>query len=307
MPLRRSVGSFVLVSVLLLAVAFVPPAAAADTSDDDVAGIAAVGTDSAESPAATAEAEQKGRSEDRKERWQLQFGGFLPAFSTKLRVDSKVLPDHPGTEIDIEEDLKLDKRQRIYRLDATWRHTRKSSFGFTYYTFSRGATATLEQDVEFEDVTFPAGSGVATDSDTTLLIVKYVRSLQKTDRSELSAQIGIDYLRTAIKLTGTGGSLLAESTSVSAPLPVIGLSGTHMLSPQWRVGGEFAGLAISIGDYSGSWYDLGATIEYFPREGVAIGLGVSSFRTKLEADTEKLLGELEYKYTGPRFFVSGYF
>ena len=293
--LRRSriVGPFVVLTVMALAVAFVLPAAADEMGGDNTVDMA--------------EVEQGTSTEDTEPRWEVQFGGFLPAFSTKLRVDSKALPDHPGTEIDIEEDLSLDKRKRIYRLDATWRHTRKSSFGFTYYTFNRRATVTLERDVEFEDVTFPAGSGVATDLDTTLIIVKYVRSLRKTDQSELSAQIGIDYLRTAATLTGTGGSLLAEGASVGAPLPVIGLRGTYLLSPQWRVGGEFSGLALNIGDYSGSWYDLGATIEYFPRDDLAFGLGVSSFRTNLEADTEKLLGKLEYKYTGPRFFVTGYF
>ncbi len=240
-------------------------------------------------------------------RWEVQVGGYLPALSTKIRAETEVDGSPIGGDVDFEDDLDLDDTHRIFRVDAIYRLSDRSSVDLTYYEFGRDATAMLTEDVQWGDVVFPAGSGVASSVDTKLVIAHYGWVLTESERSEVMGKVGLHYFRTAAKIEGTGGSDLVERASASVPLPTIGLAVTRWLSEQWRLGAEFVGLSVDIGDYKGTWLDLGGTIEYFPSPDYAIGLGASAFRLSIDADSDNLLGALRYSHVGPRFFATARF
>ena len=240
-------------------------------------------------------------------KWEVQVGGYLPALSTKMRAETEVDGSLIGGEVDFEEDLDLDDKHSIFRVDAIYRLSERSAIDLTYYEFGRDATAMLTEDVQWRDIVFPAGSGVASSVDTKLIIAHYGWVLTESERSEVMGKVGLHYFRTAAKLEETGGSGLVERASASVPLPTIGLEATRWLSPKWRLGGEFVGLSLNIGDYKGTWVDLGGTIEYFPNPDYAIGLGLSAFRLSIDADADNLLGALRYSHVGPRFFGTARF
>ncbi|MBN1457897.1 MAG: hypothetical protein JXA57_00075 [Armatimonadetes bacterium] len=240
-------------------------------------------------------------------KWDLQVGWYLPALSTEIRAETEVDGSPVGGEVDFEEDLDLDDTHRIFRVDAIYRLSERSTVDLTYYQFGRDASATLMEDVQWRDVVFPAGSGVASSVDTKLIIAHYGWVLTKSHRSEVVGKAGLHYFRTAAKLEGTGGSGLVERTSASVPLPTVGLEATRWLSEEWRLSGEFVGLSLDIGDYKGTWLDLGGTIEYFPTPDYAFGLGLSAFRLNIDADSDNLLGTLRYSHVGPRFFATAQF
>jgi len=235
-------------------------------------------------------------------KWEVHVGTFLPAFTTKLRAEARVSDQTLGGTIDLEGDLGLDDSQNIFRIDSRYHVSRKRAIEFTYYRFDRSARAVLERDIEFEDTVFPEGAGIVANSDTTFYILRYTQLIHQTERSAVRGGIGFHYMEFAADVATTEGATLAESASVSAPLPTLALSGTYTLGPQWRLGWEISGLSLSIGDYSGLWLDMGGTIEYFPRKDLAIGLGLSAFQVDVDADGDDLLGRLEYRHIGPRVF-----
>jgi hypothetical protein len=238
---------------------------------------------------------------------ELQLGGYLPAFSTNLRVDARVQGETVGTGIDFEEALGLDEDARIWRLDGRWRVGRKSRIGFAYYRFDRSAEAIVEEDIEWGNTIFPAGIGVIAGFDNRIIVLNYAQTFAETEQWDVAGSIGVHYMHFAASLEGTGGSQLEGSASAPAPLPMIGVDALYRASPQWRFGAKAEGLAISIGDYSGRWVDLGLTAEYFPAPHWAIGLGLNNLSIDLSADSENLLGELEYEQVGLRWFVTGWF
>ncbi|MCJ7752031.1 MAG: hypothetical protein MUQ65_13190 [Armatimonadetes bacterium] len=254
-----------------------------------------------------AEEEALADREEDEAKWEVQVGTYLPALSTKLQAEARVGEEILGGTVDFEEDVGLEDRKTAYRLDGTYRLSRKGAIDFSYYRFDRSGRAVLARDIEFKDVVFPAGEGVVSNSGTRFYILRYSRLLHESEKSAVRGSIGVHYMRFSTDIATTGGTPLAESASVSAPLPTIGIKGTYELSPQWRLGWEVVGLAIDIGDYSGSWLDAGATVEYFLREDLAIGLGLSSFKVDVDADTSKLLGRLEYREVGPRIFGTARF
>lgn len=238
---------------------------------------------------------------------ELQIGGYLPALTTNLRVDARLEGETLGTDIDLEGVLGLDEDMRTWRLDGRWRVGRKSRIGFAYYRFDRSAQATLEEDIEWEGVTFPAGLGVIAGFDNRIIILNYAQTFAESEQWDVAGSIGVHYMHFAASLEGTGGSELAKAASAPAPLPMIGLDALYQLNPQWRFGFRAAGLAVSIDDYSGRWTDSGLTVEYFPAPHWALGLGLSDLTVDVSADSDNLLGQLEYEEVGLRWFVTTLF
>jgi hypothetical protein len=310
MPIRAVERALWAAALLAVGIAFIyglPAAAAPPCEGDEKPTASSVASGEDDTSAATqngdeTEGEGPAHQGQGKPKWEVQVGGYLPAFSTKLRADVRGEELELGGKIDLEDDLGLDDRQTIYRLDGTYRLSRKGEIDFTYYRFSRSARAVLEEDIEFEGTVFPAGSGVVSDSKSTFYILRYARLLHEAERSAVYGAIGLHYTQFAFDIETTGGTPLAESVSADAPLPTIGFMGTYRLSPMWRLGWELTGMALSIGDYSGAWLDGEGTIEYFFRDNLAIGLGLSAFRADVDADTDDLLGGLEYRHVGPRLF-----
>jgi hypothetical protein len=233
----------------------------------------------------------------------LQIGRYFPAFFTELRVDSHELGE--GTELNLEDQLGLDKNLGIWRADAQWRIGRKQRVGFSYYHFDRHASAVLEEDTQVGDTIFPAGAGVATDLDVTLLLARYLYSCRQTEKTDVAASIGVHYLDTAVSIETTPGRDLSASAAADLPLPTIGVEVVHLAGRNWRLRGDLEWMAISLGDYSGSWRDFDVTAAYYPNETYGIGLGYSAFVVDADADREKLLGKIEYRYRGFRVFGVG--
>lgn len=230
----------------------------------------------------------------------LQIGRYLPAFFTELRVDSRELGE--GTDINFEDQLGLDKDLGIWRADGQWRIGRKQRVGFSYYRFDRDASALLEEDIEFGEVIFPAGAGVASDLEVTLVLAKYLYSFRQTERTDYAASIGVHYLGTSVSLETTSGPDLSASAAADLPLPMIGLEAVHLAGRNWRLRGDLEFLSISLGDYSGFWRSFDVSAAYYPNETYGIGLGYSAFVVDADADRDTLLGEIEYRYRGLRVF-----
>ena len=240
---------------------------------------------------------------------EIQLGGYLPSFNTKLRVDVRGEERTFGREIDFEGAIDLAKDDRLVRLDGRWRVGRKSRVGFAYYRSDRSTEAVLEEDIEFGDITFPAGAGVAANFNMRMMILNYMQTLIENEQWDVAGSLGLHYFHfaTDLETVGPGDVDLEARASAPAPLPMIGLDALYRASPQWRFGAKAEGLAISIGDYSGRWVDLGLTAEYFPAPHWAVGIGLSDLTIDLSADSDKLLGKLEYEQVGLRWFVTGWF
>ncbi len=255
------------------------------------------------------ETTESGTPAERARPLEIQLGGYLPAFSTKLRVDVRGEELEFGTEIDFEDVLGLTTDDHLVRLDGRWRVGRRSRVGFTYYWYDRSARAVLEEDIQWRDITFPAGAGVSSTFETRMIVLKYMHTLAESERWDVAGSLGVHYLHFAARLEtiGLDPNNLEARASAPAPLLMIGFDALYRVSPQWRLGAKWEGLAIKVGDYSGRWTDLGLTAEYFPAPHWALGLGLSDLLTDLSADADQLLGELEYRQVGLRWFVTGLF
>ncbi|RLA28723.1 MAG: hypothetical protein DRR15_17005, partial [Gammaproteobacteria bacterium] len=101
------------------------------------------------------------------EKFFLDLGVFFPDRKFRLRVNgSSPVEDR---DIDFEDELNLRKSDETFDLEFGWRFGKKWSLLTQYFESSGATRAVLEEDVEWEDVTFEQGSNVTAGQDFSLI------------------------------------------------------------------------------------------------------------------------------------------
>ncbi|MEE9516768.1 MAG: hypothetical protein V3V52_06670, partial [Candidatus Adiutricales bacterium] len=86
----------------------------------------------------------------------LELGSFFAFMDTSLRVDPSL---GQGTEINLEDILKLDRNKRVFRIQGSWEFSQRFHLEAEYYRMTRTCNfITLEENIQVGEVIFEAGS-----------------------------------------------------------------------------------------------------------------------------------------------------
>ena len=88
------------------------------------------------------------------DKFNLEIGAFWPQIDFTARADGS----HPDEEIDFDKTLDLDDKQTAGSISFRWRFGEKWSLWGQYWATSNSGGAVLDEDVEWEDVVFKAGT-----------------------------------------------------------------------------------------------------------------------------------------------------
>jgi hypothetical protein len=236
---------------------------------------------------------------------------FMHTGDAKLRVDGSGV----GTEIDLHDDLLVERRDDTYQLGAEWRFAERHRLGVGYFRIDRSGTATLEKDVTIKDITFPAGSSAATNFRNMVVPVTYSYSFYKGKDSEFAGTIGLHWTKLELGVRGQSSTSVAEidkqaSADVAGPLPLLGLRYDYAFTSRWRLLTHAEYFALKIGGsttYKGSMLNLRAGTEYDIFKNVALGVSYTFFSMDVDADDSDWRGTINYKYYGPALYVVAQF
>ena len=244
------------------------------------------------------------------ERFRLDLGGFAQKFSTTIRVDSAT---HGGTEVNLEDDLGLSSNQLNFRADGYWRFGRHGRLEFAYTGWNRSASHVLDKDINVGDTTYHAGATLDSQLRVSVVELYYGYSFWNTPKFELGAQIGLSALITSVSIEGTGSisggggsgtrSFSSETRSVTAPVPAIGIQARYTIIPGLLVSGRIKGFGATIDNIKGSVLEGRATLDYYPWKNVGFGAGYDYVDIKVTKTSDPMV-ELEYRYSGPMFYLS---
>jgi hypothetical protein len=218
-------------------------------------------------------------------RYSINFGAFYSESDAELRFDSDNLG--VGTTLDPEQTLGMNTDDSTYRIDGFWRFgsTRRHQLEVHYFNVDNQGSRTLGQNTRIGDVLFPDGVAVNSQLDLELINVDYSYAFFQDDRIRLAAAIGVH--TTALDFNVDAPRLnLAETETFTAPLPVLGLRGDFIITPQWRFRASADVLYVPIGDFDYSVTDSLLAVEYLPFETVGVGLGVNNVRYTVESASE---------------------
>ncbi len=235
------------------------------------------------------------------DRFNIGLGYYYPKKSLTLRVDGS----STERDIDFDESLKLDETEATPNLTFRWRMGEKWSLWGQYWQVSSAAGAVLDEDVQWGDVVFQAGTFAKGGFDVDIARVFFGREFLQRPGHELGIGIGLHWMQLGAYLEGqiltNQGDTEFYRGSVDADIPLPNIGGWYMWSwsPKWVFLARIDWLSASIGDYSGGLWNANAGINWQFSKHFGVGLSYQTFTLNVDVDKSDWHGKAEADQHGP--------
>jgi hypothetical protein len=200
------------------------------------------------------------------------------------------------------------------RLDALWRINPKHHLRFLYFNDETTRTRAIDRDVTWGDATYHLGASVESVTKFSVYELAYEYAFVREPTYEIAASGGVHYMDMSFQLSGAatvnGGTVAQfsrQSSSLPAPLPVIGLRAGWAVSPQWYLGAQGQVFAIKVDGYDGNWTDVRLDATWMFSRHFGIGTGYNYFGARIDVDRTAFHGRLDLAYSGLQVFLTGSF
>lgn len=244
------------------------------------------------------------------EKFSISLGGFLTSNTSDISLSGQQLG--LGVSVNLEDALGLSTSSTVIRGEAAFNFGSKgrSSLILGYFGLIRGASKTLETELEIGDSVFPIGTEASSRFDMHIIRTLYNYSVYKDERFRLDLSAGFYVL--PVKFSISTGNIINESASFIAPLPVVGIRNSFFITPKIQLKQNVDVLYLKTGSFLGSITDLNVWVEYNPFAHWGIGLGYDAFRFNYSAyfstkNKMEFEGKVQTGFTGLLFYGKYYF
>ena len=242
--------------------------------------------------------------------FSLDVGIFYPDRDTSLRVNGSVSAENQ--EFDFDEGAGRKDSDNIFAAEMAWRFRGNWSLLAQYFDSSRSTSRVLQEDIQWGDVVFGAGSNASggTSMEVTRLFVG--KNLDALPNHDLGLGLGIHWLHIGAFIQGTiiaNGQPMTEGRSVSAdgPLPNLGMWYRYSISPRLAFRTRLDLMSASVGEYSGLLLNASAGLNYRVTEHFGIGVSYNLFELDVEIDNSNWRGNVDTLYNGLYVSASAFF
>ncbi len=233
--------------------------------------------------------------------FDIRIGGFFSNINSKLSRDTA--DGIPGFEIDLEDVLNAPDTETAIEGDMIWRIGDHHRLEFGYFELVRDGRATLQDDLEFGDQLFPAGTQIDSSIDYSSLRFGYTFYLMRDSQKELGIMGGLHLTELATDIRADGTPLVEKSRS-STPLPVIGLNGAVFLGDKTSLRARIHIFRTDFDQHEGSLNYAALDLERRFGNSFSVGIGYNFYGVKLSSKDDALNGSLEIRHHGPVLFTS---
>jgi len=223
--------------------------------------------------------------------------------STDTKVTRDAANGEPGEEIDLEGVFGIADQQTLAQFDSIYRVAYYHRFELGYFELLRRSTNTLEQDVNFGDQTFPAGTQIEVGATSRIMRFAYSYSLMRDDQKELGVTAGLSYTRFETAITADT-TQLSERLRAKAIVPTFGVFGSLALGDKWRLSADINAFAMEFDRYDGFTAYLNASLDRKFSNNLKAGIGYSFYGTRLKAKDTELRGMFSSRQYGPKVTLS---
>ena len=242
--------------------------------------------------------------------FSLDVGIFYPDRDTSLRVNGSV--DVENRRFDFNEGVGRENNDNIFAAEMAWRYRDNWSLLAQYFDSSSSTSRVLQEDIQWGDVVFGAGSGVSGGTSlevTRLFVGKHLDTLPHHD---LGLGLGIHWLHIGAFIEGTiiaNGEPMTARRSVSSdgPLPNLGIWYRYSFSPRLALRTRLDLMSASVGEYSGLLLNASAGLHYRVTEHFGIGVSYNLFELDAEVDKSDWRGNVDTRYNGLYVSASAFF
>ncbi len=172
-----------------------------------------------------------------------------------------------------------------------------------------------DTEIEWNDQIYRGITGVTLGFDVNLFRLFFGRTISKGLKHELGIGLGTHILGIKSFIEGdaynnenTGENasttLNRSSVGVIAPLPNIGAWYYYALHPKWLLTSRIDWFAISIKEYYGGLWDIGAGVNYQFHKHIGVGLNYRYFKAFAAVNKISWEGEFSLIYQGPLLTIN---
>ena len=254
-----------------------------------------------------AHAQLPGQTHDRRvlsDRGGISLGGFLIDFRTDAAVGTETLL---GTRIRLEDDLNMDDDRSTVRLDGFYRFSARHSVEYSLVDLSRKGSAVIDEEIEFEGVTYEVGAAVDSKFDSRLLKLVYRFSFINDGKVDAGISAGLSTFSFDLELAGIGTiddgtngtteGFVREDAALIAPIPVFGLFVSYAITPRFVFRADASFFGIEFGDYEARLVDGRALVDYFFTEHFGIGGGFNATSVDVQRRGDQPFS-VDYRFSG---------
>lgn len=244
------------------------------------------------------------------EKFFVDVGVYFPDRQFAIRVNSTIAG--PVEPIELKGDFGARKSDELFSLNFGWRFGQNWQLEGQYFEASGSKRAALEEDVEWGDIVFLAGSGVKAGQDFSLFRTFFARRFESGDEHEFGVGVGVHWLQFGAFIEGNimtsagDSEFRRESVSAVAPLPNIGAWYMHSLSPKWALRARVDWFGASFDDYDGTLTNASVGVNYQVFKNAGLGLSYNAFNLDVDVDKNNWRGNAKTSYEGLYAYLSFY-
>ncbi|MFC2148693.1 hypothetical protein ACFLR9_09020 [Bacteroidota bacterium] len=239
---------------------------------------------------------------------------FIPARTVQVGAEGNIPSNNLG-DIDFDESFGIGGTQNTLNFDFIWRFSRNKFWSVRgqYFRVASEGGAVLEQDIEWQDYTFQAGSSVTAGYGLSLYRIFFGRVISTGQKHELGGGLGIHGLNTYAFIEGEAfindisTGFRRERVKGFLPLPNIGVWYIWAPTPKWAFSATVDWFGIKIGDYSGGLWNLspGVTFQAFKNIGFSANYHYLNYYANVTQNSWN--GSFDMTFKGPSFGVTANF
>ena len=240
----------------------------------------------------------------------LSLGAMRSSNSFKLEAD---IPGDPGDDIDFDDSLDVSDHSTFFNGQLRWKFGKEKKWSLAGQYFSNNAkgSTVLEEDIEWDGITFREGSFVESGVKLEVVRVFFGRSFFKNEQNDLGMGIGVHTIKIKafiggeVAINGDSTGFQRGDVDVSQPLPNIG--GWYNFSPakKWLLHARVDWISASIGDYNGTLWNTSIGVNFQAWRHVGIDLSWQYFNINVGVDSDDWIGEADMTYSGPVLGITG--
>lgn len=243
------------------------------------------------------------------EKVRVKIGMYFPSETIRISADGNT----PNLNIDFQEAFDLNNNETTLFLNFFWRFSNKWLLFTEYFAVKNAKKIALEEDINWKDFTFKKGSNVKGGYGLDLYRIFVGRVISKGEKHDFGAGIGVHAMQANAFIQGNAYindedfGFKNSTVSTTIPLPNIGMWYFYAPHSKWSVIGRLDWFALSIGEYSGSLWNLGPSISYQITKNFSLAAGYRFFKASAKVDKPEWDGKFSMTFKGPLVSIVGSF
>jgi hypothetical protein len=217
-----------------------------------------------------------------------------------------------GTEIELR-DLGVDGDTTSPWVGIRWRFAERWRLDFNYFRSRQDGSGIAEAEINFGDVTIPAGIAAKASFDADSYALGVGWSFPRNEKAELDIGLGLHVANLSVAIAGTGfvgdieAPVLRNAATTTAPLPDARLYGGYALAPTLALEGGIGWFSLNYGDFDGDLRTATAVLEWRPTQRYGVGVGYTYLDFDLTVDESRTRDSYDFRLDGPILYLSAGF